>query len=303
MNQPPLRLTDIPPLPRDVSWFHVGSLDLRATVHLGKELLDEYAQLLGPEVQMQWQMARQIIATQDVSTFDKILDCVGPSFCIYNDSKQEVLGWGPSAVAISVEDPNLLSQLINAWRDKVNDNPSELFRVVTQDWQGCPMYGIVAPQGVLTPTFAVCDGWLVAGIQPQTVKAFILRSRGKLPRWNVDQIDPAIRAELPAGFTEFSYVDPAPSVRFLVSLVPWMIDATRYGLSAMADAELQWQVPITSLDIPPAEMVTARLFPNITVTTYQDGRRESRDLFSTRVGGVTTFLAGYYALGMLSLLE
>ena len=294
-DQPRLRLSDIPPLPVDVNWFRLVSLDIRASINLGNEVIDRYAQLFGPEAQAQWQMARALMATQDVTTFEKILDCLGPNLCVYNDAEQEILGWGPSAVAVAVEDTDQLESLISNWRKKINENPDEAFRVVSKEWEGCTLYGIVAPEGIMTPTFAVCDGWLVAGIQPQTVKAFVLRSNGDLPRWSAEQIDPETRKALPERFIGMAYSDPSASVRFLVSLVPWGVDLIRYGSSEIDD-DIKWSSPITALDIPPAEMVTSRLFPNVSVSTYENGRYMSHDLFSTRAGSFSGAFLGYYLL-------
>ena len=87
-----------------------------------------------------------------------------------------------------------------------------------------------------TMTLAICDGWLVGGIQPQTVQTFILRSRGTLPRWTPDKIDAETRTKLSAQFVRLTYDDPRAGIETLASLAPWLRDGMQSLMSGLLAA-------------------------------------------------------------------
>lgn len=300
VNQPRLTLDDIPPLPRDVHWFNVHSFDIRASIRMFDETGSRLARLFGDEALLQWQMARGLIAAQDLSTFDKVLDCLGPSICVYNDSEQEVLGWGPSAIVLAVDDEARLQTLLDDWEKSTNANPAAEYAIETRQVAGFKVYGLTHSQGIATPTLALCGRWLVAGIQPQTVQAFAYRVQGKLPVWTTDQLEPETLEAIPDRFTGLSYSDPRPAVRFLVSLVPWGVDAIRFGVKQAPGEFGDWKPNVSALDIPPAELVNASLFPNVSVSTYERGRYRSEASNSTSASNLAVwFVGGYVALSIV----
>ena len=110
------------------------------------------------------------------------------------------------------------------------------------------------------------DGWLILGLQPQTVEATVLRAKGRLPRWEAD-VAKTTGVAIPKSFSGLTWSDPRVNVRFAISLLPWLADLWSANAKEFAPG-----VDLSSLDIPPAELVTQPLFPNVTTTIASPDR-------------------------------
>jgi hypothetical protein len=178
------------------------------------------------------------------------------------------------------------------------------------DRWGCPLYlgtsgirigGDATASNTGKPTLAVCGDWLVIAVQPQTVQTFILRSEGKLPKWDPNQIPEITRSKIPQEFTRLTFSDPRPAVGFLMRLAPWLSDLVGVGIAMDPGSFLlpEAREGFSPLDIPAAEVVTADLFPNVSVTECgPDGIRQKMYASTTLDNMVFWGAASYVSLGI-----
>lgn len=344
-------LDQLPPLPADVCSFSLQALDWKKAFQRLMELQSQIVADPEPVVSFLHDLGLSGVTlslvkpeNQDAlrQQMETALSALEPMVCIYNDRKQQILPWGIPTLAVKVKDPAvLLAQLEKlGWKrddrwgcptfynatepvvghvaatksdddDADHDDQSEQAGAIEANIAG----NLKASLG--TMTIAICDGWLVAGIQPQTVQTFVLRSQGKLPRWSPDRIVAETRAKLPATFARLAYDDPRAGIETLASLAPWLRDGMQTIVSAMvADTEGEinlvaattGDVPgavkvdlkrdiASPLDIPPVELVVAPLFPNISVTTVAGNITRERTYGSTFVQNpILWAVAGYFGL-------
>ncbi|MFO1007128.1 MAG: hypothetical protein U0929_14295 [Planctomycetaceae bacterium] len=317
-----ITLSDLPPLPIDVTSFSLQVVNV-ARIYAGLRELDEdsrehteqlasFLKGLGlPEELI------NISQSVDEETRDKIqlgLDALGPAVCLYQDRQQQALPWGIPTLAIQVRDKDALIALLDTL-------PEEKWK--RDDRWGCPTYHrIIATKAAINSdwrleplpplsTFAVCDGWLVLGIQPQFVQAFVLRSQGKLRKWSPDMIPAATREKLPESFARISLSDPRAAVTFLGSLAPWAGHGAQacnelFGFTSQlqpddTENEEEKVTPAielvdkpSPLDIPPVELMNDQLFPNVTVMVL-DGTTIRKQTYGS------TFVDRPILLGMLKI--
>ena len=315
-------LSDLPPLPVDVTSFSLQVVNI-ARIYEGLRELDEdsrehteqlasFLKGLGlPEELI------NIPQSVDEETRDKIqigLDALGPAVCLYQDHQQQALPWGIPTLAIQVKDKNALIALLDTL-------PEEKWK--RDDRWGCPTYHRIITTKAATDsdwrleplpplsTFAVCDGWLVLGIQPQFVQAFVLRSQGKLKKWSPDMIPAATREKLPESFARISLSDPRAAVTFLGSLAPWAGHGAQacnelFGFTSQlqpddTENEEEKVTPAielvdkpSPLDIPPVELMNDQLFPNVSVMVL-DGTTIRKQTYGS------TFVDRPILLGMLKI--
>lgn len=317
-----ITLSDLPPLPIDVTSFSLQVVNV-ARIYAGLRELDEdsrehteqfasFLKGLGLSEEL-----INISQSVDEETRDKIqlgLDALGPAVCLYLDRQQQALPWGIPTLAIQVRDKDALIALLDTL-------PEEKWK--RDDRWGCPTYHrIIATKaainsdwslGPLPPlsTFAVCDGWLVLGIQPQFVQAFVLRSQGKLRKWSPDMIPAATREKLPESFARISLSDPRAAVTFLGSLAPWAGHGAQacnelFGFTSQlqpddTENEEEKVTPAielvdkpSPLDIPPVELMNDQLFPNVSVMVL-DGTTIRKQTYGS------TFVDRPILLGMLKI--
>jgi hypothetical protein len=291
-----ITLSDLPPLPVDVTSFSLQVVNV-ARIYAGLRELEEDSREHTEQVASFIKglgLPEEIInisQSVDEDTRDKIqlgLDTLGPAVCLYQDRQQQALPWGIPTLAIQVKDKDALIALLDTL-------PEEKWK--RDDRWGCPTYHrIITTKAAAADsdwslktftqlsTFAVCDGWLVLGIQPQFVQAFVLRSQGKLKKWSLEMIPAPTREKLPESFARISLSDPRAAVTFLGGLAPWAGHGAQacnelFGFTSQLQAddaenenEEEKSAPAielvgkpSPLDIPPVELMNDQLFPNVSV--------------------------------------
>lgn len=292
----PVSLNDLPPLPAGVTSFHIRSLNPQSAYKEVLATIDRLVMLLPDSVKAQWiKTKRETIAPGKFDAEAEFFKHLGHVVCTFNDTRQEILGWGRSTVAVSVSDSLLLERGLDYWMEQVNSDENDSGKIVKLVRHGCPFFAGDGPGTFITPSIAICDGWMVVGWQPQTVEAFILRSQGKLPSWDTENLGKEARSRIPERFTALSWSDPRESVRLSMSLVPWAAELLKYNLAAATAGEVDWSPKISALDIPPVEVVLQPLFPNVTITSVDALRVKSTAWQSTRSNSALGWIVGAYA--------
>ena|GEM_PF-5929688 len=341
-------LDQLPPLPADVCSFSLQVLDLKKAF----ERLTELETQLANDPESITRFFEELgLSNVRVSTdperlkpvkqqLESALSALEPVVCIYNDRKQQLLPFGIPTIAVKVKEQDVLLSQLEQLGWKRDDrwgcptfyqtaDPVVGRMTVTKNEDGdadedseesVAIVNSLASQLKVTlgtTTIAVCEGWLVAGIQPQTVRTFVLRSQGKLPRWTQDKISAETQAKLPAKFARLVYDDPRANIETLASLAPWLRDGLQMFMSSIVAIEEIEVEPVAAtgtdgasivkaefkrhisspLDIPPVELVVAPLFPNISVTTVTGNITRERTYGSSFAQNPLIWVVtGYFAL-------
>lgn len=265
-DQPTVSLDHVPPLPASLRSFSIQAVNVSRTWDQFGEILSEYGSHLPPETTAWFQQITHTINGENAADVRReLFASLGNVFCTWSDSEQEVLSLGRFNLAISVKDEAALKRGLDHLFEHIQEQNSE-FKHTSSTRHGYPFYVFAERSSIIKPSAALCDGWLIFGIQPQSVESTLLRAKGHLPRWKPD-IAKTTGIEPPKAFSGLTWSDPRGTVRFAMSLLPWLADT--YGSVAQQIAP---GLDFSSLDIPPAELVTQPLFPNLSTTVVSPDR-------------------------------
>jgi hypothetical protein len=123
--------------------------------------------------------------------------------------------------------------------------------------------------GIITPTYAFVDDWIVVALHPQAVQGFILRSKGELEKWKPDAATAARLAKLPADGCGLQFCRPESTAQNLCVVGPLIIGQLSL-FNRFNQSESDYD-PIDVGLIPNGHEAAKHLFPNLTVTR-DDGK-------------------------------
>jgi hypothetical protein len=274
--QPNLKVGDLPPMPADVQGVYVSSLDLSGLFEEGVATIKRVVELLPEQDREEVNVDGYLEQMNEAIGFDldkDLLATLGPAWTFHDDPKNGLFGFGFLGVA-QVRDGERLKSTVSAILDRFGpqleredvkiDRKSGAFETIT----------IQIPQMPIAPALGISDKWFVVGMQPQAIKTFFLRVDKKLPTWKLDKLPEESRKLIPEAFTSLQITNPQGLYTTLLSYAPMGIN--------MFAAEMRkrgMELPITVEDIPAAEVVTAPMFTNVSVSTADDKgtTMESRD--------------------------
>ncbi|MFH5804569.1 DUF1559 domain-containing protein [Alienimonas sp. DA493] len=258
LDPAPMSLDDLPPLPAEVKSFGATSVDFAAIYDGLIDAAGALAELQRPESRERAMLENAPTVLNNAAGFDvraALLEPLGSVTAVYGDPSDGGLFGLGGVAAIAVDDAAELRAGLAAAADRVLSQAppeaGEQVRVSVQRWAGTEVT-TVSVAGMFRPSLAVTDDWLVLAPSPQAVAAFLLRAEGTLPKW-----EPTGRWEepfgrVPAEFTSLSAVDPRPAAQFLNSLIGTLLPPLDHFAGGPADTAL-----------PPTELVTGPLFPNV----------------------------------------
>jgi hypothetical protein len=276
-----LKPADLPPLPADLKRFTAVRLDLAEIFDLGVlaaagmnglEAKDGDGKATqAPEERLQ---AARTQISREVGDFlgfrvTDLFAALGDRVVTYQAPSDGILFFG-QVVAISVKDEAALrrclegfSRKLSGFSDKLGIKKRDCLDVTVTQF----MFKANQP---LTISSAICDGWLVIGMEAQPVRGFIHRARGKLPAWKPDPRTVAALAKAPADRCAVQVADPRASLQLIHGVAPLIAGLVGdQGENAIIDAGL----------FPHAGEASMHLFPNV-MWCRDDGtvmRWESRD--------------------------
>jgi prepilin-type processing-associated H-X9-DG protein len=270
----PITLAELPPLPAATDGFYAGRLNWPAAgaglIRIAAEITNLVNGDNAPPFDAQFEgLQRQL----GVEIQRELFDSLGDLVVLYGDTRQGVLGLG-TGLAISVKDAKtlregldkLVGRFMQASGPFVQINAVKRSnRVLTYvEMQGFP---------IITPSWAIDDKWLIVGLSPQTVDAFLLRMDGKLERWVPPAEVKAVLAEMPGKFNSLTYSDPRDGLRTTLGGAPLLMSimgARMMQPGMPGGPPMGAASPLSMADLPPAEVVTQPLFPNISVSSMTD---------------------------------
>lgn len=267
-DQSPFTLADLPPLPATTSGFAAVSFDSEKFYDTILGLIRNGAKFGPPDAAEQ---AEGMIASlPQMIGFDPKADLfatLGSTICFYLDAGQPVFFFfGGPVLAVDVKDAEKLRKTIDhilVMAQGASNGDLEITRVKKQG-RDVVMLGAEGAQAV---ALCVDRDWLVVSLQPQSIETFAMRLDGKLDKWAPDAEVKAALADLPDSFTSIAVSDPRPMYKGLIGMAPTLANFARVGIKQSGLFPPDFQVPINVADIPPAELVTQHLFPNVAVGT------------------------------------
>lgn len=269
VDQQPIKLADLPDMPADLDGFVAMSTDAGKMYDTLTKVAVNVAELGPPDAANQ--VSSVIENLSQIIGFDPgddLLDTLGDVSVIYVDTRQGIFGLGASVVC-EVKDADrlrdTLDTLLGMAREQTRNDELSIARTKKH---GEEIVTLQIGRGMFNPSFVVTDKWLVVGLVPQTCEAFLLRQAGKLPAWKPTAEFNEALAETSTEFTSIVYTDPRQSVELMMQLAPWVYPAAKLGIQetlGINENDLPFELPVA--DLPPAEIVTQGLFPNILVTT------------------------------------
>jgi hypothetical protein len=268
-DQPSIRMEDLPPLPFGVNGFYATGLDWSKLYDTLTQLSRDVAALGPPDAAAQ--VEGLIAAAPQILGFDPktdLFDTLGNVTCVYGDTRQGFFGMG-TGVVIEVKDAEKLRTTLDHILTMAVERSEGNASVRRSNKQGRDIY-VMQVAGVSSLSFAVDDGWLVLGMLPQTVEAFLLRVDQKLTNWTPTPSYQTGLAALPQEFSSIRSTDPRKTYRTLIGLAPVLMSFAETGIRQSGMFPPTFELPLSLADIPPAEQFARPLFPNLTTSTIDD---------------------------------
>ncbi|QDT56371.1 hypothetical protein Pan44_44250 [Caulifigura coniformis] len=272
IDQPTFTISDLPPLPKQPFTILASSVDAGAA----------YDRLVGV-----FKAMSEKVDPNAIGQFDQGLAQVEAQigFSIRND----LLGPLKGVMAFAADGGG--SQSLDSLQFSLQVSDAERFRatlqkifdLAAQASQGQVTFETVTKYGremsvmrirqapIVVPTICVDRKFAHVGLLPQAVEMALLRTDGKLPGWKPDGDTAEALKLMPEKMTSFSYSDAPMMYGRLIGQAPLLLGLIQ---TATAQAAPQFEFPLKAEDLPPAELVSASLFPNIAVGTVDaDGAK------------------------------
>ncbi|MEZ6063284.1 MAG: DUF1559 domain-containing protein [Planctomycetaceae bacterium] len=265
-DQKAMTLADLPPLPANTSGFNASRLDMASLWNIVTQLIREGA-AFGPPGAAE-QVDGVLSNLPQMIGFDPGRDlfaALGDIVCIYSDPDQGFLGTG-MGVMLQVRDANTLTETINKLLLQAEQASRGDFRVHRSEKSGRELV-LMQFGDVQAGALCIDNGWLIAGLMPQSVEAALMRIDGKLTSWKPTAEQAEAFETLPKSFTSITVGDPRVSWHTLMKLAPFFLSGGQAALKEERILPRDAELPITIADLPPAELIVRPLFPNVTVTT------------------------------------
>jgi hypothetical protein len=307
-------VNDLPPMPPDVSRFSALRLDFPAAYDAGLGLIEflgmneevgveEGAGRNNPAALIKARkehLARELDRTLGISVTKDLLPHLGDKLVMFQSPGEGLQGIG-TVMCISVKDAAKLKSATDCIQRGIEALVNSPVKVRKRVLKGVEYREFYARGfGIITPTYALVDDWLVVALHPQAVQGFILRARGDLARWKPDAATVKRLAKMPADGCGLQYCDPKVSVSNLCVLGAPFVSA----LNLLDDDPESDFDPVDVVLVPNSYELNRHLFPNLTVTR-DDGktiRIEVNESFSLpfEMLGVETFgVLAVLGLGLL----
>jgi hypothetical protein len=263
----PFELSQLPPIPPDVTSVTMAQLDLGASYDLIKGIALQAAKLSSPEtakeVEKQFQVVNQFVGT-DVR--QDLLGSMGSKLVVYQ-SPSEGFFFSGFVVLFEVKDEAKLRTALKNVVSHLGEAANVPTEVEQHEYHGARIHSVKVqtPGFFVRPSFTFHKGWLAVSLYPQPLKGLVLRGQGQLPGWKPSERTLSlVKAEMQPGvkLVGFTESDPRPTIGTLLGLAP----LAGGFVASMGD------FGFNPFLIPNAQMVNQHLFPNVFLTLEEEGR-------------------------------
>lgn len=274
LDQETFTIEDLPPIPlhqQGISVFSFNSAKAYTVIYGIIRQLLEYAP---PEELDNFENSMKKL--QDFLGFppETLLQSLGSLHCLYTDSAQGFLGLGGIGL-VQVEHRDALeaclTKLFQRLLEAANREKSDELVIREFESEGRKTFRFeIARFPLITPTVSLNNDWLIVGLTPQAVNAQIMRFDERIFSWAIDQDLSESLEMMPEEMTSLSVVDPAASFTLTIGLAPSLLGIWELGMKENGSLPRDGRFPIDIHSIPPAELVTQSLFPNVGVSTVDE---------------------------------
>jgi hypothetical protein len=266
-----ITLKDLPPFPVNNLGFQACTMDWSKFYSNTVQIAKNVAKLGPPDAQAQLDgLLPNLPAIIGFDPQTELFDTLGDVSCIYADGELSLFGTG-IVIAQKIKDEktftNTLMNLVGRVAEQTT--PRELVVTKTKK-QGREIVSLQIGGGFFNPSFTVADGWFVVGLVPQSVESFYLRKDGILDRWEPTAKHKTAFAELPEKFTSLTVTNPESGVKMVMSLAPFVMPMMQAAMMNSPVGRRMGPVPFSVAELPPAELVSKPLFPNVRVQTVDE---------------------------------
>lgn len=270
-DQPAMTLADLPAVPPTHSGLTAVSFDGSNAYTEIVTMTERVLAIVQPEVADQIRpILGQVDEELEVQLKKELFDALGNVHCLYLDSSQGAFGLG-SIGAVSVRNPAALRRTLRKLLGRLQIESNGEIQIRDIDRQGRELLVVSIPKfPLITPTISVDDDWMAIGLNSQAVEAFLLRQDGKLPKWEPSGETAAALKGLPQEFTSLSIIDPRDGYRFILGSAPMLVGLMELGMKENGTVPPDFVMPFDVSTLPPAEVVTSPLFPNVSVAKSSD---------------------------------
>jgi type II secretory pathway pseudopilin PulG len=267
-DQSPFTLKDLPPMPVDTTGFAAVSFDSSKFYDTVLGLIRNSAKFGPPDAADQVEdMIAQIPQMIGFDPKADLFDSLGSTMCFYLDGGQPIFFmFGGPVLAVEVKDAEKLRKSIDqllVMGEGMSRGELEVARV---EKQGREII-LLGAEGAQAVSLCVDDKWLLLSLQPQSIETFAMRLDGKLDKWAPSAEIKAALADLPESYTSIAINDPRPMYKGLIGMAPTLANFARVGIKQSGMFPPDFELPFSVADVPPAELVTQHLFPNIAIGT------------------------------------
>ncbi|MEZ6056809.1 MAG: DUF1559 domain-containing protein [Planctomycetaceae bacterium] len=264
----PMTMADLPPLPVGTTTFSAGRIQPTAAFDVILEIAHDAEKLI-PEADGEVDaFIAKVREELGMNVRDELIDSLGNIICGYDDNRQGILGMG-AGVVIEVKHPERLAKAMTkvlAAMERVSEGKAIVRQVPRH---GRDMVMVEVPPSPFGQTYCIDGNWMVIG-SPQVVEAFLLRVDGKLETWKPSNAHVTALAELPQEFGGITVSDPRGSIELIMGLLPMIVGAGEAAISQSGEFPPGFTLPFGIEDIPPAELISKPLFPNVVVAEVNE---------------------------------
>jgi hypothetical protein len=309
-DQAPITLADLPPLPDGSTGFAAGSFNFGKAydVILGvvRKIADAATNGGAAKVDEAMKKAPEVLGFDPKAD---LCDALGHVVCFHSDAAAGIPGGFGFGIAISVEKPYVLHKTLKTAFEKLQAISQNSFTAAEEERSGMPVWVFDIANIPLHPAAALHKHWLFIGLTPQSVESSLMRVDGKLERWKPSSAEQEALNSVPKEFITLSLADPRPLYGTLVGYLPILGSVINQAAESAAQHGGGGKQPrgkgaaakrmALLADIPPAEVLTRPMFPNVSAGTVDAKgiRFQSRD----SVPGLTLggFVAAPVAVALL----
>ncbi|MCE9563610.1 MAG: hypothetical protein K8U57_16330 [Planctomycetes bacterium] len=277
LKRDPIGLSDLPPLPADVSRFvavrvdagsfYDASLGLVEALSSFNQRDDDEDSRKNPAEKIRLhreELAKDFDKLLGMSVKDDLLPCLGDKVVVYQSPNEGLSIFG-TVVCISLKDPAKAKALADRVNQGIETLISAPVKVRKKTLRGVEIRELYSRGfGIVVPTYAIVGDWLVISVNPQGVQGLVLRAKGDLPSWKPDAITAARIAKLPKDGCSLQYCDPTTTVKNLCCIGPQFFGAFGLRNSFRDNGDSDYD-PLDIGLIPNGHELSKHLFPNLTV--------------------------------------
>ncbi|HXY37691.1 MAG TPA: DUF1559 domain-containing protein, partial [Planctomycetaceae bacterium] len=274
-DQAPITLADLPPLPENNTGFVVASINWSKAYDVVLKGVRQFADAVSNNGS--GKVDDFLRKAPEALGFDPktdLCDALGHVVCLHSDSAAGIFGGFGFGIAISVEKPDLLRKTLQTGFERLQTVSQNAFTAAEEERLGRPVWVFDISNFPIHPAAALDKHWLFIGLTPQSIESSLMRLDGKLERWKPSEAEQEALNSVPKEFITLSLSDPRPLYASAVTFLPMIASIAgqaaergpRMAPGPRGNRAVGKRMGLLA-DIPPVEVLTRPMFPNVSAVT------------------------------------